>query len=119
MGNSAKITIGENCSFGDFTHIGAVNNISIGKNLLCASKVLIIDHDHGMCHTTDLRNFAKVHPRSRDLTSKGSIQIGDNVWIGEAAVILAGSDIGDGAVISANSIVRGHVPALTLYRSRD
>jgi len=116
MGKSAKIIIGENSSFGDFTHIGAINSIIIGKNLLCAGKVLIIDHDHGKCGA-DLKNYRSVHPSLRELISKGSIKIGDNVWIGESAVILAGSNIGDGSVIGANSVVRGYVPTMTVYKS--
>lgn len=118
MGNDAKITIGENSSFGDLVHIGAINRISIGKNVLCASKVLIIDHDHGKCGG-ELISLMDIPPRLRDLSSKGPIRIGDNVWIGESVVILAGSDIGNGVVVGANSIVRGHVPDATVYTSKN
>ena len=33
-----------------------------------------------------------------------------NVWIGENAVILAGSKIGDGCVIGANTVVSKEIP---------
>ncbi len=47
----------------------------------------------------------------RPVKSKGSIVIGDNVWIGDKATILPGVIIGDGAVIAANAVVSKDVPA--------
>lgn len=43
------------------------------------------------------------------------IVIGNNVWIAANSIILRGSNIGDNAVIAAGSIVKGTVPANTLY----
>lgn len=43
--------------------------------------------------------------------SNGDIVIGNDVWIGEAASIMSGLSIGNGAVIAANSVVTGDVPA--------
>lgn len=41
---------------------------------------------------------------------KGNIEIGNDVWIGYKAVILAGVKIGDGAIIGAHSLVTADVP---------
>ena len=41
---------------------------------------------------------------------KGDIVIGNDVWIGYEAVILAGDTIGDGAVIGARAVVTKDVP---------
>jgi len=38
-------------------------------------------------------------------TSKASITIGDDVWVGAGAVILPGVTIGRGAVVGAGSVV--------------
>jgi acetyltransferase-like isoleucine patch superfamily enzyme len=43
--------------------------------------------------------------------SKGSVMIGNDVWIGIGATIMSGVNIGDGAVIAANSHVVRDVPA--------
>ena len=43
------------------------------------------------------------------------VEIGNDVWIGANAVILKGSTIGDGAVIAAGAVVRGHVKPHSLY----
>lgn len=37
------------------------------------------------------------------------IQIGDDVWIGVQAVILAGVTIGDGAIVAAGAVVHENV----------
>lgn len=46
--------------------------------------------------------------------NKGSIVIGNDVWIGYEAVIMAGVTIGDGAVIAARAVVTKDVPAYTI-----
>ncbi len=43
--------------------------------------------------------------------SKGDVIIGNDVWIAMDAMILSGAEIGDGAVISARSLVTQDVPA--------
>ena len=43
-------------------------------------------------------------------TNKGDITIGNDVWIGFEAVVLAGVTIGDGAVIGARAVVTKDVP---------
>lgn len=46
--------------------------------------------------------------------NKGDIVIGNDVWIGCEAVILAGVSIGDGAVIGARAVVTKDVPPYTI-----
>lgn len=45
---------------------------------------------------------------------KGDIVIGNDVWIGYEAVILAGVTIGDGAIIGARAVVTKDVPPYTI-----
>lgn len=110
------LKIGNNTSFGDYVHIGAANQIIIGSNVLAGSGVLILDHNHGRPREDILCAGAISIPRERPLTSRGPIIIGDNVWIGDSCTILPGSIIGEGAIISTKSIVRGIVPPRTIYR---
>lgn len=46
--------------------------------------------------------------------NKGDIVVGNDVWIGYEAVILAGVTIGDGAIIAARAVVTGDVPPYTI-----
>lgn len=51
----------------------------------------------------------KDHPKT-----KGDVIIGNDVWIANNAVLLSGVNIGDGAVIGANSVVAKDVPAFAI-----
>lgn len=107
-GKKKTLYIGENCEFGDMTHIVALNDVKIGKAVLIASKVFISDTNHGSYKGNHADN-PKTSPRQRPLV-KGVTRIGNNVWIGENAVILSGADIGDGCVIGANAVVTKKIP---------
>ena len=67
-------------------------------------------------------------PEKYDLPLKGNTVIGNDVWIGQNAVILPGVHIGDGAIIGANSVVGSNVepyskvvgnPARVIQKSFD
>ena len=45
---------------------------------------------------------------------KGNLIIGNDVWIGYNSTIMAGIEIGDGAIIGANSTVTKNVPPYTI-----
>lgn len=106
-----KITIGSGCMIGADCHITAINGITIGDGLLTGKSVLISDNSHG--NPSDYRQLS-LPPYSRTLHSKGTITIGNNVWIGEKAAILGGVTIGDGAVIGANAVVTHDVPPYSI-----
>lgn len=103
---SPQIQIGENCAFGDYIHITAINQINIGNNVLTGRWVTITDNGHGNTDSHDLI----IPPSKRVLVSKGAVIINDNVWIGDKATILPGVTIGEGAVVAANSVVSKDVP---------
>jgi len=53
-------------------------------------------------------------PAISDLPLKGDTIVGNDVWIGQNAVILPGVHIGDGAIIGANSVVGSDIPPYTI-----
>ena len=53
-------------------------------------------------------------PAISDLPFKGDTIVGNDVWIGQNAVILPGVHIGDGAIIGANSVVGSDIPPYTI-----
>ncbi|MDI3318633.1 acyltransferase [Pinibacter soli] len=98
---SPEIIIGSNVSINTDCHIGCIDKVVIGNNVMIGSRVLITDHEHGNTHTIE----KNVTPAKRPLTSKGPVIIGDNVWICEGACILNGVTIGEGAIVAANAVV--------------
>jgi len=53
-------------------------------------------------------------PAASDMPFKGNTVIGNDVWIGQNAVILPGVNIEDGAIIGANSVVGSNVAPYTI-----
>jgi len=105
-----KIEIGAGCNFGDFNHITASNLIVIGNDVLTGRWVTITDNNHGLFTKDDLI----LPPLKRTVVSKGSVEIGDRVWIGDKATILSGVKIGEGAIVGANAVVTKDVPAFSM-----
>lgn len=62
--------------------------------------------------------FEEWNLEKKDVTkswdNKGNIIIGNDVWIGYEAVILAGVTIGDGAIIGTRAVVTKDVPPYTI-----
>lgn len=50
-----------------------------------------------------------------DASSKGEINIGDEVWLGTNALIMSGVTIGKGAIVAAGSIVTKDIPPYHIY----
>lgn len=100
------IMIGDYFDAGQYCHIGAINHIEIGDHVLLGSKVCIVDHSHGDTMPMSLL----LPPGDRKLVSKGKVEIGNNVWVGDGAVILAGVTIGNNSVIGANAVVTKNIP---------
>jgi acetyltransferase-like isoleucine patch superfamily enzyme len=103
---SPEIIIGNNVSIQKDCHIGAINRIVIGNNVLLASKVFITDHSHGKATKEDIF----FHPSQRKLFCKGSVIIEDNVWLGEGVVVLSGVTIGENSIVGANAVVTKSIP---------
>ena len=103
---AGKLVIGNNFSMNDDCHIACINKITIGNNVLFASKIFITDHYHGKIERTSF----SIPPRLRPLFSKGEVIIEDNVWVGEGVVILPGVTIGENCVIGSNAVVTKSFP---------
>ena len=103
------LCIGCNVQINDSVHIAAIKQVSIGDNVLIASRVFISDHNHGDYQAQDLLSSPDIPPAKRPLTYR-PVCIGNNVWLGEQVCILPGVSIGDGSIIGANSVVTHDIP---------
>jgi len=101
-----EIELGNNIFINSDCHIGCINKIYIGNNVMIASKVFMSDHSHGSFD----KNALNLVPVKRELISKGPIIIEDNVWIGEGVSILSNVRIGENSIIGANSVITKSIP---------
>lgn len=128
-----SISVGEFTIYNDFVHdprLFEQNNVLyhypvngdrliIGKfcSIACGAKFLFNSANHSLASLStypfpifyeewglNIQNVAAAWD------NKGDIVIGNDVWIGYEAVVLAGVTIGDGAVIGARAVVTKDVP---------
>jgi acetyltransferase-like isoleucine patch superfamily enzyme len=97
------------------------DKLVVGKFCMFAHGVIILsggEHDLSKVTCYPLRKtFQKerVHVSGNvDSASKGSIIIGNDVWVGAGAIILSGVNIGDGAIVAAGAIVTKDVPPFSI-----
>lgn len=132
-----SITVGEYTTYDDFVRDPRDfqrNNVlyhypinqerlAIGKfcSIACGAKFLFNSANHalGSLSTYPFPIFFEewdlpVEDIPRAWDNHGDIVVGNDVWIGYEAVILAGVTIGDGAVVGARAVVTRDVPPYTI-----
>jgi acetyltransferase-like isoleucine patch superfamily enzyme len=94
----------------------AINKIKIGSFCSIARNVSFQEYNHKTDRLTSYFICQNIFgdKLENDITSKGDIEIGNDVWIGAQCVILSGAKIGNGAVIAANSVVIGEIPPFAI-----
>lgn len=97
---SPMLCIGKRFSMQQSCHIGCLEKIEIGDNVLLGSKVYITDHYHGKI----TKDALVLPPVDRPLWSN-PVKIGSNVWVGDNVSIMPGVTIGDNVIIGANAVV--------------
>lgn len=132
-----NITVGDFTMYNDFVNDPALfekNNVlyhypinhdklRIGKfcSIACGAKFLFNSANHTLSSLSTYPFplfFEEWGLEKKDVTKawdhKGDIIIGNDVWIGYEAVILAGVTIGDGAIIGTRAVVTKDVPPYTI-----
>ena len=105
---NAVLIIGNDVQINDYVHITASQSVTIGNNVLIASKVYISDVGHGSYKGFD-NSSPDIPPADRKLVSS-PVTIDNNVWIGDGVCILPGVTIGYGCIIGANAVVNKDIP---------
>ena len=101
-----RLTVGSRVSINEGCFVSAYGGLEIGDDTMIGHRVTIVTSDHEMSDPT-------VSIRSQGIRGEG-VHIGCDVWIGAHAVILAGVNIGDGAVIGGGSVVTKDVEPLVI-----
>jgi acetyltransferase-like isoleucine patch superfamily enzyme len=99
----AKVIIGDNVGISGAT-IYARSSITIGDNTLIGGNSKILDNDF---------HPIEIETRNADIKEKigtRPVVIGKNCFIGCNALILKGTELGDGCVVGAGAVVSGKFP---------
>lgn len=107
FGHGSRICVTKNgtLSIGDYfvnTAMATIvcdDRITIGSNVLVSWDTLVMDTDWHAVQRTDTKEVC---------CCRKPIVIGNNVWLCTRCVILKGSEIADGCIIGANSVVSKH-----------
>jgi acetyltransferase-like isoleucine patch superfamily enzyme len=106
--NAERITAGRGLRIGSQCRLWAgpaTARIVIGDDVMLGPEVMV---------TAAGYRFNDGQPVTAQPMDEADVVIGDDVWIGTRAIILPGTTIGDGAIIGAGAVVRGHVPAMAI-----
>ena len=100
------LIIGNNSGIGAFSFLGCQGYIKIGDDVIIGPGLKIFTENH---------NYEdKYIPIRLQGTSRASVIIEDNVWIGANVTILSGVKIFSGAVIAAGSVVTKNVSSFSI-----
>ena len=94
-----RIVIGRYALICPGVRIGSAVAVTIGRSCMLASNAYITDADwHGLYDRMDIGTCQPV-------------TIGNNVWIGDSAIVCKGVTIGDNSIIGAGAVVVTDIPA--------
>jgi acetyltransferase-like isoleucine patch superfamily enzyme len=103
VNDGGHLEVGTRSYINDCSTVTCFENIKIGSGCSISWNTNILDTN---VHELIVRGSPK--PRSEP------VAIGDHVWIGTGATILAGTTIGDNAIVAAGSVVTSDVQPGTL-----
>ena len=96
-------------SCGAFTSInGALNargTVRIGRYCAFGQDLSLVSGNHRLDMPNTQMWLARRHGFAVPTETKGPIEIGHNVWIGDKVIVLSGVTVGHGAVIGAGAVV--------------
>lgn len=100
------LTVGDGTYVGPRCLLGAGGGIVIGRHVTLGAAVHLLAENH-VFHDPD-------RPIVDQGVSRRGITIDDDVWIGNAAIVLDGVRVGRGAVVGAGAVVTRDVPSLAI-----
>lgn len=112
IGNKENLKIEDNVFIGHYNFIDASCGMTIKTGCQITNFVSIITHSSHI----SIRLYGKEYPHQKNLTGyvKGSVSIGEYTFIGPHSLIMPGTNIGKGSIISAYSYVRGDFPDFSI-----
>ena len=112
IGNPEKFNVADNVFIGHFNFIDASNHIKIGEGCQITNYVSILTHSSHI----SIRLYGKQYTADDNHVAyqKGSVEINEYCFIGPHSVIMPGTKIGKGSIVSAFSYVKGEFPEFSI-----
>jgi maltose O-acetyltransferase len=112
FGEGSEIRPPMYCDYGYQIHIGVRTFVNFGLMALDVAKIVIGDD---VQIGPNVQLLTPTHPTDAQLRrakweAAKPITIGDNVWLGGGAIVLAGVVVGENAIVGAGAIVTKDVP---------
>jgi len=112
VGGIENLSMGDNVYIGHFNFIDASNGLSIGEGCQITNYVSILTHSSHI----SIRLYGKqyVHVKHPIGYITGKVELGDYCFVGPHTVIMPGTTIGKGSIISAYSYVKDSFPDFSI-----
>lgn len=97
-----NIKLGSNVGIGEFASLAGSGGLQIGNDTIIGQYFSAHPENH---------KYSDINQKIRfQGTSRATIVIGEDCWIGSKVTVLAGVKIGSGCVVGAGSVVTGDIP---------
>jgi acetyltransferase-like isoleucine patch superfamily enzyme len=97
--DKGRIRIGNYCLICPGVRIGSAHEIVVGDNCMIASNAYLTDSDwHDIYNRISIGKTAPIN-------------IANNVWIGDSAIVCKGVTVGENSIIGAGAVVVDDIPA--------
>lgn len=103
----SKVDFGNNVFIWHFTILDSYNGIKIGNDCQIGTRVGIFTHSSHNSIRYYNKNYNKVPFQEHKGRIKGSVEIGDNTFIGANSIIMPNTKIGKGCIVAGFSYVQG------------
>jgi len=98
-GETGRIRIGKYALICPGVRISSALDIAIGDSCMLAQGAYVTDSDwHG------------IYDRCISIGRKAAVKLGNNVWIGDSAIVCKGVTIGNNSIVGAGSVVVRDIP---------
>lgn len=105
LGPKGEVVIGDYCTIVSAV-ISTNGQVEIGNYSLIAHEVVLADGSFARPYTLSSKQSS---------SSRTTIRLGENVWIGARAILIGDVEVGSGAVIGAGAVVCGKVPSMAIF----
>ena len=98
--HQGRVEIGDYALICPDVRVDSATEIRVGANTMLAAGVYLTDADwHG------------IYDRAEIVGKTAPVILGDNVWLGDSAIVCKGVTIGDNSIVGAGSVVTRSIPA--------